>query len=247
MERDLRVRRRNGQIVPWNRGKIEVAVRKAFLAQGRPEEAAPAVAAAVERHIAVHTTDPIVAMEVIQDAVQGELLLRGEERVAAAYAAYREERRKERERDESAAEQRAVRFVRYGDGSVRCWGDELWRKWLREPIREAQLPIGREELLPVLLRDVPDSPTFEELRNRVLSNALRPCKEDPRHGPLGTALGRQFLREEVFGESCDGSDEKLAELLLREKFTSYLDRAIELGLLDSRLGAVDREALAEQL
>lgn len=247
MERDLRVRRRNGQIVPWNRGKIEVAVRKAFLAQGQPEEAAPAVAAAVERHVAAQAADPTVGMETIQDAVLGELLRRGEEQVATAYAAYREERRKERERNESTAGQQAVRFVRYVDGSLRCWGDELWERWLAGPLREARLPIGAEELLPILLRDVPDELTADELRNLVLSNALRPCKEDPRYGRLGTTLGRQFLHEEIFGESCDGSDGKLTEVLQRERFSNYLDRAIGLGLLDQRLGAMDRKVLAEQL
>jgi ribonucleoside-diphosphate reductase alpha chain len=186
-------------------------------------------------------------MEAIQDAVQGELLLQGEDRVAVAYAAYRERRRQERAKLEQSVGQRTACFVRYGDGAVRCWGDGLWEKWLAEPLRESQLPLAAEELIPVLLRSLPDGPTLGELRNVVLSNALRRCKEDPRYGPLGTALGRQFLREEVFGESCDGSDGEMAQTLLREKFSEYIDRATALGLLDPRLMAMDRRVLARQL
>jgi ribonucleoside-diphosphate reductase alpha chain len=247
MDPKVRVRRRNGQIVPWQREKIEIAIRKALLAEGKSEDHAAAIAAAAERRLLTPPPPHAVDIESIQDAIQNELLLRGEEAVARAYATYR--RRREEQRDRPAAEedgsQQALRLVHRSGGELRRWGDELWRRWLALPLAESQFPAAADELLPILLRGVPDELSAEELRDAVLTNVLRRCKEDPSCGRLAAAIGRQFLRDELLA-GC-GCGEEDGQAMLVEQFPHYMARAMDRGLLDRRLAEMDWTALAQSL
>ncbi|MDR2667513.1 MAG: hypothetical protein LBB38_00505 [Puniceicoccales bacterium] len=236
----MRVRRRNGQAVPWKREKIEIALRKAFLATGKSDSAAPAIAAAVERSVIPTAPDATVDIETIQDAVQNELLIRGEESTAMAYAAYRKRRDEERKTAQKTGGQQAMRFVHLRNGELRCWGDGQWLEWIRGPLMESGVAAGEEELLAIMLRGVPDQLNFDELRDIVLSNVLRRSKEDPCFAKLGTALGRRFLWDEVIGDAEDGRPMEL-------RFGDHISKAVADGLLDVRFGEFDCVSLARHM
>jgi ribonucleoside-diphosphate reductase alpha chain len=86
-----RLIRRSGQVVSWREGKIEAAVRKAFLSLGSDPAPAPSIAVRVtERARSLGTA--YVPIETVQDIVQEELVLAGHMRVAERYILYRAER-----------------------------------------------------------------------------------------------------------------------------------------------------------
>ena len=236
----MRVRRRNGQIVPWKREKIEVALRKAFIATGKPDGAAPAIAAAVERSVIPTAAAEPIDIETIQDAVQNELLLRGEESTATAYAAYRRRREEERKNAQTPDAQQAVRIVHRKSGDLCFWSDELWCEWLRDPLAESAISMEIGELLSVMLRGAPDELSEDELRSIVLSNVLRLSSEDPRFIVLGTAIARQFLWNEVIATPDDGRAMEL-------RFGDHIAKAVEAGLLDERFRDFDCVSLAKKL
>ncbi len=87
----LRLIRRSGQVVSWNEGKIEIAIRKAFLSLERDSEPSVAVARAVtERAGRLNTA--YVSIETVQDLVQEEMIRAGHPEAAEAYILYRANR-----------------------------------------------------------------------------------------------------------------------------------------------------------
>src|SRR5690606_35489469 len=83
--------RRNGQAVPWNQNKIEIAVTKAFLSVQQD----PAPAAAIAETVTAHCADlgqEFVHIEDVQDCVQEERMRRGHYKVAEHLILYRHHR-----------------------------------------------------------------------------------------------------------------------------------------------------------
>jgi ribonucleoside-diphosphate reductase alpha chain len=86
-----RLIRRSGEVTEWAPGKIETAVRTAFLSLSLDTEPAAAIAQRVsERALALGAA--YLGIETVQDIVQEELVLGGHMRVAERYIVYRAER-----------------------------------------------------------------------------------------------------------------------------------------------------------
>lgn len=98
----VQIQKRNGELIPFDRARIEKAVAHACEAAGeRHQEFIPdltdAVVAELERHCEHELQSPIPAVEKIQDAVEQQLMKMEKFEVAKAYIVYREQHRKERE------------------------------------------------------------------------------------------------------------------------------------------------------
>src|SRR5580698_7192106 len=87
----IRVIRRNGQIVPWNDHKVEIAIRKTFLSLARDSAPAVAISKTVSERISA-SNQAFVRIEEVQDIVQEEIMKAGHFKVAEAYILYRAER-----------------------------------------------------------------------------------------------------------------------------------------------------------
>ena len=83
-----KVIRRNGQLVPWNHNKIEIAVRKAFLSMEMDSTPAVQVAESVSRAI-INDGKQFMHIEDVQNLVEEELMKQGFFKVARAYIQYR--------------------------------------------------------------------------------------------------------------------------------------------------------------
>src|SRR5580765_6142798 len=92
--RILRVRKRDGREVPYDRRKIESAVARAEAASGDPQPGFPAeIADVVERLLERRFPDSALAIpgiEEIQDLVERALVEMGAAAVAKTYILYRE-------------------------------------------------------------------------------------------------------------------------------------------------------------
>jgi ribonucleoside-diphosphate reductase alpha chain len=93
----VRLIRRQGQTVPWNESKIEVAVCQAFLSLRMDATPAPEIARAVTGRVA-ELGQATVHIEEVQDLVQEELMRAGHYKVAERYIIYRAMRADQRER-----------------------------------------------------------------------------------------------------------------------------------------------------
>ena len=124
-----KVIRRNGQLVPWNHNKIEIAVRKAFLSMEMDSTPAVQIAEAVSRAIAEENKQ-FVHIEDVQNLVEEELMKQGFFKVARAYIQYRALRNNMRIDDEArtaeaeaadSEQQQALLLVKTADGNSFLW------------------------------------------------------------------------------------------------------------------------------
>ena len=120
----LRIIKRNGTLVPYDAGKIALAISKAFLAV---EGGSAADSSRVNQQVSL-LTDAVtntfkrrmpsggtIHIEEIQDQVELALMRAGEQKVARSYVIYRDERA--RLRDESITKTHPTLTVTLGDGT----------------------------------------------------------------------------------------------------------------------------------
>ena len=120
----LRIIKRNGTLVPYDAGKIALAISKAFLAV---EGGSAADSSRVHQQVSL-LTDAVtntfkrrmpsggtIHIEEIQDQVELALMRAGEQKVARSYVIYRDERA--RLRDESITKTHPTLTVTLGDGT----------------------------------------------------------------------------------------------------------------------------------
>jgi ribonucleoside-diphosphate reductase alpha chain len=160
-----KVIRRNGQLVPWNHNKIEIAVRKAFLSMEMDSTPAVQVAESVSRAI-INDGKQFMHIEDVQNLVEEELMKQGFFKVARSYIQYRALRSKMRESEEQEAalineldseQQQALIVVKTADGSFPLgWSGPQKAHRLRHP---------RPRPLPYSQRDRDGTPPLPELRH----------------------------------------------------------------------------------
>ncbi|RKZ23862.1 adenosylcobalamin-dependent ribonucleoside-diphosphate reductase [bacterium] len=89
----MKVKKRDGRIVEYERKRIEDAIRKALAATHEDESLAPSLAEEVEKKLVEKfTPDGIPSVEEIQDVVEGVLIKNKLENTARAYILYRKRR-----------------------------------------------------------------------------------------------------------------------------------------------------------
>ena len=94
---EYKVTKRDGRVVPFDMGKIEKAMEKAFLATGNPRTSdIPSMSARV-MELLEQENNPAPTVEHIQDLVEQVLMERNHVRTAKAYILYRAERSRIRE------------------------------------------------------------------------------------------------------------------------------------------------------
>ena len=98
VDHQVRLVRRNRQIVPWSMSKIESAVRRAFISIHVDPSPAVRIARAVTARVKADANS-LVGIEDVQDMVQEELMKQAHYAVASHYILYRAERTKLRSVD----------------------------------------------------------------------------------------------------------------------------------------------------
>ena len=244
----VKLRRRNGQLVPWRTDKIEIAVRKAFLVLDCDSDPAVEVAQVVTQRVAAKGTGE-VHIEDVQDIVQEELLRAGHLDVAEAYILYRARRAEERAaqlQEEPSRQQQLIRVVK-SDGSSYLWDGADLRARIRFAVAGLDLCLSSVEIEGELRRSVFDDLSESDLQKTVLLNAKALIEKDADFARFAGRMLLSYVYEEVLGWSIleDGPD--ALRDAHRRYFRKGLAQAIALQRLSPRLLEYDLERLAEAL
>jgi ribonucleoside-diphosphate reductase alpha chain len=247
---EARLIRRNGMVVPWDVNKIEVAVRKAFLAQGLNSEPAVEIAQAVDDKV-VQSGQAYVNIETVQDLVQQELMARGHYRVAEGYIVYRAQRAMIRVQEASAPRttdpQYALVPVQEEDGSVNFWDGEDLRARIEFASIGLELTLTSDQLELELRRSVTGDIKRKDLNKLVVMNAKSLMERDAAYTFFAGRILLSYVYEECLGWDIlvDGVN-RLKEFH-RRGFLPYLKRAIEIDRLTAGLLDYNVQKLAEAL
>ena len=255
-----RVIRRNHQMTPFDKSKIQVAITKAFLAvEGGNAAASSRVHRAVEnltRQVvsAVTRSHPdggTFHIEDIQDAVELALMRDGHHKAAREYVLYREARAQERAAAAPAGKSGpeaapATLQVKAPDGSLRPLDRARLRRLAEEACRDVA-GTAPEPVLEETLRNLYDGVDEADVASQLTISARTLIETDPGYTYVAARLLLNTLRREaldfVYGAPQQAGAAEMAERYL-DYFPRYVRRGVELELLSPHLEEYDLARLA---
>ncbi|HKK15086.1 MAG TPA: ribonucleoside-diphosphate reductase subunit alpha [Gammaproteobacteria bacterium] len=261
---EYRVIRRNGKVTRFDASKITVAMTKAFIeVEGRTaaasrrihetiEDLTEQVANALTRRMPGGGT---VHIEDIQDQVELALMRAGEQKVARAYVIYREER--SRERAAAAASQPATPEARGSvplnvtlpDGSK----VPLNINRLRSIVDEATAGLDEvdgELIIEDALRNLFDGINEKDVNPALVMSGRTLIEKEPNYAYVTARLLLDDLRREALS-FIEGNDVAATQREMAagyaEYFRKYIQKGVDLDLLDHELVKYDLEKLGKAL
>ena len=245
--------RRNGQAVPWNQDKVEIAVTKAFLSVQQDPSPAVAIAQAATAAFA-EAGQEFIHIEAVQDKVQEELMKRGHFKVAEHFILYRhhraEMRRAEAEataRHEEESQQASFIEVISDDGSLEFWTGQDLRKRIDFAMLGLDLCLTRGQIEAELRRSMFSGMKRSDLQTLINLNAKTLIEKDADFAKFAGRILLTYIYEEVLGWDIvrDGI-EKLPEFH-RRAFRAHLQRGVEIKRLSPALLDLEIDRLAAAL
>ncbi|MFZ2315683.1 MAG: ribonucleoside-diphosphate reductase subunit alpha [Gammaproteobacteria bacterium] len=244
----IKVIRRNGTVTPFDGNKIAVAMTKAFLAVEGDTAASSTRIHEKVSHIAKRIaetfkrrqhTNATLHIEEVQDLVELELMREGEYKAAKAYVLYREERRRARDLEmEEAATPKTAPILRItlADGTVQPLDMDVLRKQV-ESACTGLASVSPEHILEDTKRNLFDKVPAHEVNKVLVMSARILIEKEPNY----TYVAARLLLDDTRGEALRflgmPGDLNAAQMVTSygEYFTKYLERGIELELIDARL------------
>lgn len=262
----LRVIRRNGTVTPYDDSKIAVAMTKAFLAV----EGGNAAASSRIRELVTKLTDQItevfrlrwpsggtIHIETIQDQVELALMRAGEHKVARSYVLYREDRRKAREDDHVVEDEDTVHAGAGESSGLMITLDDgsrvpLNQDWLEKLVQEAcqgLVEVDPELILNDARRSLFDGVQVADVGKALIMSARVLIEREPNYSYVAARLLLNTLRGEALtflGVRGEATHEEM-HVLYGEAFKRFIDKGIELELLDPKLKTFDLDVLAKAI
>ncbi len=196
----VRLIRRNRQVVPWNEGKIEIAVRKAFLSLELDSEPAVDVARAVTLRVS-DKGQAFINIEDVQDIVQEELMRQGHFKVAEAYILYRAHQSRRRDEDgiqeEMESRQDSMIVIRRPDGESFFWDGVDLKRRIEYAMIGLELRFTADEIEAELRRSLYPEMTVADLQKTILLNAKTLIEKDADFAKFAGRILLTYIYEEV--------------------------------------------------
>jgi len=259
---EYKVIRRNGKVTAFDGDKIKVAMTKAFLAveggnaaastrvHETVQELSDSVLHAITRRM---PTGGAIHIEDIQDQVELALMRSEHHRVARAYVLYREERSRERARKseqvQAAVPATPAISVTRRDG-VRV---ALDAGRLQRIVTEACQDIENTDPALVLaeaMRSLFDGVAEEDVSRALVMAARTFIERDPNYTFVAARMLLDAFRHEALtyvGNHVDAATQHEMAERYPHYFESYVKRAIDLELMDPRLGNFDLKRLGHAI
>ncbi|CAM4115175.1 ribonucleoside-diphosphate reductase subunit alpha [Bordetella tumbae] len=251
--------RRNGSVVGFEPGKIAIAMTKAFLAVNGGQGAASARVRELVETLTSQSVNALVRnrpnggtfhIEDIQDQVELALMRSGEHDVARAYVLYREKRAQERAATQgqsslTSPSQGETSHLNVVENGVRS---PLNLSALRTTIEAAGEGLSEfidtETILKETVKNLYDGIPVDEVFKSAILSARALVEKDPAYSQVTARLLLHTIRKEVLGEEV--SQASMATRYA-EYFPTFVQRGIEGGLLDPKLGEYDLARIAAAL
>lgn len=253
-----RVIRRNGKQTAFERSKIIVALKKAFLAV---EGGTAATSSRVRETVELLTTQVIEALfrhlpedgtvhiENIQDQVELALMRNGEQKVARAYVLYREQHAQQRTTEKEEEAVAGPLNISYKDGSLKPLNQERLQQIIKEAMQGLGL-VDSEALLKITLSSVYEGMTEDDLYTTLVMSARGLIDREPNYSRVSARLLMNNLRREALSFIYDYQQEATQSEMSEQYadyFKNYIKKAVELELLDSELLRYDLDKLGKAI
>jgi ribonucleoside-diphosphate reductase alpha chain len=249
------LRRRNGRLVEWDTNKIEIAIRKAFLACELESTPAIKIAKSVEKRVRGELE---VDIELVQDIVQEELMRARYWKVAEAYIVYRDRRRVAREREQLEKpievpslieEESPFALIEAVDesGQPFLWSGNDLRHRIEYARQNLDISMSSVELEQELRRSLGTNVTMTEIRKVIILNAKSLMERDSDFAFFAARILLTFIYEECLGWDIVRDGVAKLQTMHASAMEPYLKFAVELKRLSPDLLTYDIPRLAAAL
>ena len=253
----LQVIKRDKRLADFDQNRIELAIKRAFLAvegntstqSTRVNEIAGKLAHSISQ--ALHNRWPnggLIHIEAIQDKVELALMLEGLRDVAVSYVLYREERKKRRDALKETTKEEGILNMICRNGT-HC---ALKPSWLQNIIKLACKNLENVDPMAVF------KATYSNLVNNIPINevynsmtlAARPLIEQEPNYSFVTAelLRRQLFEESLYALNIEFDQQsECLDNYYSNAFQAFIQKGIEIDILDKNLMDFDLNRLAAAL
>jgi len=244
---NVRLIRRNRQVVPWDPNKVEIAVRKSFLSIQSDSSPAVEVARLVTEEVR-KLGQAFVHIELVQDLVQESLMRLGHFKVAERYIVYRAERARLREESVSSSNedgrQESMIMVRGEQGETFFWDSNELRKRIDFASIGLNLCLSKDDIEFELRRSLYAEMSREDLRKTIILNAKSLIEKDADFAKFAGRILVSYIYEEVLG--WDIVEDGIEGLQRRHQryFKQFIERGIEIERLSPALREYDLDRLS---
>ncbi len=243
----IEIKKRNGDIVPFDRQKIFTAMKKAFAAENVSidditiEQMTDRVIAKIDQNPSSDRS----TVEQVQDFVEETLMERGYFRVAKSYILYRFEHTKERkERVAKDIEENRL-MVEKRDGRSEPFSKEKVEQSLQSFVRGFENDIDLPSIVRQVELEVYDGIKTTELA-RLITLVLRSrIERDPAYARVAARQLCARLYKEAIGKDSLSIDQ--FDQAYRAAFVRNIHLGVEEKKLDQRLLSFDLEAMSKML
>ena len=245
--------RRNGAVVPFEPGKIAVAMMKAFLAVHGTQGAASAsvretveglTQAVIRALMRSRPSGGTFHIEDVQDQVELGLMRSEHHEIARAYVLYRESRTQERAKH-VASSVTAAPTLHVVDGGKRVALDMAKLQGL---IESSCANLGKDvtaaPILAETLRNLYDGVPVDEVYKASILAARTLIEKDPDYTYATSRLLMHTIRKEILG--VEVNQEQMGEKY-PEYFPQFIKKGVDNDLLDERLLQFDLKRLGDAL
>ncbi len=255
----LRIIKRNGKVVPFEEDKIKVAVTKAFLANESGN------AAASERiHIKVEEITAEVQeifkrrmpsggtlhIEEIQDQVELQLMRNEEYVVARKYILYREERAAERTKD--SPQQTNINAPKISvtkkDGTQVPLDIDRLASVVNHACDGLE-DVSADAILEESIKNLYDGVSVSDMKSALVMSARTKVEQEPNYSYVTARILLDELRSEAlsFLDIAEESSHPEMQEYYPKAFSAYIDKGVELEMLDPILKDFDLKKLGEAI
>jgi len=255
----LRVIKRNGKVVPFEDDKIKIAVTKAFLAN---ESGNAAASERIHRKVEEITAEVqeifkrrmpsggTLHIEEIQDQVELQLMRNEEYVVARKYILYREERAIERTKD--APQQTNIKAPKISvtkkDGSKVPLDIDRLAAVVNHACDGLE-HVSADAILEESIKNLYDGVSISDMKSSLVMSARTKVEQEPNYSFVTARILLDELRSEAlsFLGIAEESSHPEMQKYYPEAFKAYINKGIELEMLDSILKEFDLKKLGEAI
>ena len=255
----LRVIKRNGKVVPFEDDKIKVAITKAFLAVESGNAAASERIHTKVNELTKNVVDVFkrrmpsggtLHIEEIQDQVELQLMRSEELDVAKSYILYRAGRTQERKKETIDIDIPDVPNINITktDGSVVPLDVEKVASLINDACDGLE-EVSVKEVLDEALKNLYDGVSISDMRTSLVMSARTKVEKEPNYSFVTARILMDQIRNEALGFLGVSEESTYHEM---EKhyptaFKAYIDKGIELDILNPELKEFDLEKLADAI
>jgi ribonucleoside-diphosphate reductase alpha chain len=250
---DYQIIRRNGAVVPFEPGKISVAMMKAFLAVRGTQAAASAsvrdtvdalTEAVIRALVRSRPAGGTFHIEDVQDQVELGLMRGGHHEIARAYVLYRERRAQERARQSAQqAPQPPVLHVVDGGQRVALDLDNL-KRLIESACEGLGADVKSDPIVAETLRNLYDGVPMDEVYKASILAARTLIEKDPDYTYATARLLLHTIFKEVLGRDLPPSEMARSYV---DYFPGFVKKGVDAQRLDERLLQYDLEKLGAAL